>query len=79
LKKCLTVIAFFLIKTVILISFPAVLIIRFLCSIIRRIVSKTVTRHKLFVIEKYTKQQFDKLEALTEFGLVEQSYKELIK
>ncbi len=75
----ITIISFVLIKTVFVIAFPAILLIRIFCRTTGRIISKYVTRHKLSLMKKYTEEQFNKLEVLTEFGLVEQSYKELIK
>lgn len=75
----ITIISFVLIKTVLVIVSPAVLLIRIISRATGRIIGKCITRHKLSVMKKYSDEQFNKLQVLTEFGLVEQSYKELIK
>ena len=74
----ITIISFVLFKTVLVIFSPAVLLIRIISRATGRIIGKCITRHKLSVMKKYSDEQFNKLQVLTEFGLVEQSYKELI-
>ena len=73
------IISFFVIKTVSVITCPVVMLIRLLYVTAARIIGNSVARHRMSVMKKYTRKQIDKLEALTEFGLIELSYKELIK
>ncbi len=79
LNSFVTVFAYFLMKALFFVSFPIVCLIGCFGNLIRRIIAKAVIRHKLSLMKKYTKRQLDKLEAFTEFGLVDQYYKDLIK
>ena len=78
-RSLVTIISFVMIKTVLIVTYPIVLLLRLFCRSVGRIIAKSASRRRLSVMKKYTKEQLDKLEVLTEFGLIEQSYKELIK
>ncbi len=73
------IIAFVLLKILFIVSFPAVWLIRLQGEAIRRILKKARNMHRLSLMRKYTKEKFDKLDALTELGLLDNGYKELIK
>lgn len=75
----ITVISYVLIKTVLFVSFPAVWLTKLICRSFHRTVAGIVRRRRLSLMKKYTKERLDELEAYTEFGLVDQYYKELIK
>ena len=75
----ITVIAFVALKTVYFVSLPFAAAVKLLFRLIRCIVTKTVAARRLSLMKKYTKERFDKLGAVTEFGLVDEGYKELIK
>ena len=64
-------IAFVLIKILFTISFPAVFLIRLQGKAVSRLLKKALDVHRLALMRRYTKEKFDKLEELTESGLVD--------
>lgn len=41
-------------------------------------IKKAFVAHKISLMRKYTKEKFDKLDELAEFGLIDKLYKEII-
>lgn len=73
------IIAFYLLKLIFTVSFPLLWSINLLVKVVRRILKGLQRKHKLSLMKKYTKQKFDKLDKLTEFGLIDESFKEWLK
>ena len=73
------IIAFYLLKLIFTVSFPLLWSIDLLVKVVRRIIKGLQRKHKLSLMKKYTKQKFDKLDKLTEFGLIDESFKEWLK
>ena len=78
-RVTIPLISYAVMKAGYVLSLPLLGLGRLGCSMIGRFVSKRVAARRLSLMKKYTKERFEKLEALTEFGLVEKAYKELIK
>ena len=73
------IIAFCLLKMIFTVSLPFVWLVNLLVSAVRRALTRLRKKHNLSLMKKYTKERFDKLDALTEFGLIDESFKELLK
>ena len=79
LRFLIEIISFVSLKLLFIVSFPAAWSIGLLMGAIRRARRKTLNIHRISLMKKHTKEKFDKLDGLTEFGLVDKGYKELIK
>ena len=73
------IIAFCLLKMILTVSLPFVWLVNLLVSAVRRALTRLRKKHNLSLMKKYTKERFEKLDALTEFGLIDESFKELLK
>ena len=78
-KWIVSLAAFVLIKFVYITSFPFAWLAKKLLGLVRNIVRRVSHRKRILIMKKYTKEQIDRLDELTQFALLDQYYKDMMK
>ena len=78
LKFLVEIILYILLKILFFLGFPIMMLTRQVGMLTYHFIKKAFVAHKVSLMRKYTKEKFDKLDELAEFGLIDKLYKEII-